>query len=367
MAIRAIASMTDSASNLRQGRPGDFAGWSLDAQKALYRQLAAAALALWGLGAYQLSWLSYSSNAVLAVKTTAKRYVLRLSLPSRVTESRLRSELSWLRSLQQRTDLLAPKPVALDVNGKARYYASAPHELLPPPHRVYCALFEHIDGRQKSACELSDADCNRIGRYLGRLHQDAQFDPPANFDRPRLDQRGLFGADSPYQSARESQALEAGQREVFARVAERVGQVMARLDRQPSSFGLIHADLLAKNVLFDDDAIAALDFEYSGWAYFLYDLAPLLWQLRGERSGDYAQLERALLAGYQSARAAATIDRDALEAFIAARQLASCRWLLQNLHHPKVRDLAPALLGQRTAELAAFLSSGVLMRQSPTL
>ena len=367
MAIRAIASMTDSASNLRQGRPGDFAGWSLDAQKALYRQLAAAALALWGLGAYQLSWLSYSSNAVLAVKTTAKRYVLRLSLPSRVTESRLRSELSWLRSLQQRTDLLAPKPVALDVNGKARYYASAPHELLPPPHRVYCALFEHIDGRQKSACELSDADCNRIGRYLGRLHQDAQFDPPANFDRPRLDQRGLFGADSPYQSARESQALEAGQREVFARVAERVGQVMARLDRQPSSFGLIHADLLAKNVLFDDDAIAALDFEYSGWAYFLYDLAPLLWQLRGERSGDYAQLERALLAGYQSARAAATIDRDALEAFIAARQLASCRWLLQNLHHPKVRDLAPALISQRTAELAAFLSSGVLMRQSPTL
>ena len=359
--------MTDSDSTLRPVPPGDFAGWSLDAQKALYRELAAEALELWGLQVSGISWLSYSSNAVLAVKTTAKRYILRLSLPSRVRESQLRSELSWLRSIQQRTDLLAPKPVALTLNGKARFYASAPHKLLPPPHRVYCALFEHIDGRQKSAGELSAADCNRIGRYLGRLHQDAQFDPPAGFDRPRLDQRGLFGSDSPYQSARESQALEAGQREVFARAAGRVSQVMARLDRQPSSFGLIHADLLAKNVLFDGGRIAALDFEYSGWAYFLYDLAPLLWQLRGERSADYAQLERALLAGYQSARPAATIDRDALEAFLAARQLASCRWLLQNLHHPKVRDLAPALIHQRTAELAAFLSSGKLKRQSPTL
>lgn len=359
--------MTESVSNRRQTPPEDFAEWGLEAQKSLYSELAADALAMWGLRAYGLSWLTYSSNAVFAVKTTDRRYVLRLSLPGRVTESRLRSELSWLRSIRQRTDLLAPNPVPLNLHGEARLYASAPHELLPPPHRVYCALFEHIAGRQKSASELSAADCYRIGRYLGRLHQDAQFDPPADFDRPRLDQRGMFGADSPYQSAQESQALEAGQREVFARVAGRVGQVMAQLEGQRNSFGLIHADLLAKNVLFDDDAIAALDFEYSGWGYFMYDLTPLLWQLRGERSGDYAQLERALLDGYQSARAAATVDREALEAFIAARQLASCRWLLQNLHHPQVRDLASALIRQRTAELEEYLSSGKLKRQSPTL
>lgn len=359
--------MTESVSNRRQTPPDDFAGWGLEAQKALYRELAADALAMWGLQAYGLSWLTYSSNAVLAVQMSDKRYVLRLSLPGRVTESRLRSELSWLRSIRQWTDLLAPNPVALNLNGNAPIYASAQHKLLPPPHCVYCALFEHIAGQSKSATELSASDCKAIGRYLGRLHKDAQFDPPAHFDRPRLDLRGLFGADSPYQSAQESQALEAGQREVFARVAGRVGQVMARLDGQRSNFGLIHADLLMKNVLFVDNTIAALDFEYSGWGYFPYDLAPLLWQLRGERSGDYAQLERALLAGYQSARADATIDRDALEAFLAARQLASCRWLLQNLHHPQVRDIAPALIRQRTAELEEFLSSGELKRQSPTL
>ncbi len=347
--------------------PGDFGEWSLGAQKALYADLAADAVRAWGLLLEALNCLSYSSNAVFAVRTTTARYVLRLSLPGRIKASRLRSELEWLRLIRQRTDLLAPAPVTLSVGGEERLYATLPHERLPPPHDVYCVLFEHIAGRHKSARELNVADCRRIGRYLGSLHQEAQFEPPAGFDRPRLDHQGLFGVESPYGSADESSALAAGQGEVFAQVAQRVGQVMARLDGQRDNFGLIHADLLAKNALFEGDSIAALDFEYSGWGYFLYDLAPLLWQLRGERSADYDQLEGALLDGYLSARLDANVDREALEVFIAARQLASCRWLLQNVHHPQLRAAAPDLIRQRTAELAQFLGSGVLRRSSPTL
>ncbi len=347
--------------------PGDFGGWGLAAQQALYRDLAAGALPHWGLNAAALNWLAYGSNAVFALRTTEAKYVLRLSLAGRVIESRLRSELDWLRSIRQRTELLAPNPVPLNRTGNPRLYATVSHERLPPPHTAYCVLFEHIDGRQKSAQELSAADCQRIGRYLGQLHQEAQFETPECFDRPRLDQAGLFGAESPYGSADESPALQTGQREVFARVAGQVGQVLARLDGARVSLGLIHADLLAKNVLFDGDNIAALDFEYSGWGYYLYDLAPLLWQLRGERSADFVPLEEALLDGYLTARADASVDREALEAFIAARQLASCRWLLQNRHHPQVRGAAPDLIRQRTAALKQYLSSGVLRRRSPTL
>lgn len=359
--------MTSSPSSHDALPPGDFGTWRLEAQQALYRELAAGALADWDIAVEAFSWLSYSTNAVFAVKTAAGRFILRMSLPGRVQSSRLRSELDWLRAIRQQTDLLAPNPVLIRVDGKEQLYAELSHELLPPPHFVYCALFEHIDGRGKSADELSATDCRRIGRFLGALHQDAQIDAPAGFDRPRLDWHGMFGSESPYQSAGESRALGACQREVFAAVAQRVGEVMTRLDREPESFGLIHADLLTKNVLFASHSIAALDFEYSGWGYFFYDLAPLLWQLRGERRADYAQLEGPLLEGYFSARAGATGDRDAIEAFIAARQLASCRWLLQNLHHPQLRDAALDLIRQRTLELEQFLGSGVLRRRSPTL
>ena len=347
--------------------PTGFSEWDLDAQKALYLDVAAGALRQWGMEDAAVSWLAYSSNAVFDVKTTDAQYVLRLSLADRIQESRLRSELLWLRAIRQGTDLLAPNPASVKVAGEERLYAVAPHELLPPPQYAYCTLFDHIAGQGKTARELNTADVYGIGCYLGRLHQDAQFEAPADFDRPRLGQQGLFGAESPYQSAKESCALDAGQRDVFENVAQVVGQVMARLDGESDNFGLIHADLLAKNVLYQGAAIAALDFEYCGWGYFLYDLAPLLWQLRGERSEDYSRLEDALLDGYLSARPDAPVDREAIEAFIAARQLASCRWLLQNLHHPQLREAAPALIRQRTAELEQFLSSGVLRRHSPTL
>ncbi|MYD11544.1 MAG: phosphotransferase [Chloroflexi bacterium] len=347
--------------------PDDFGSWDFAAQKALYLELATGALHQWGFTVDALDWLAYSSNAVFALRAAGARYVLRLSLAGRVKESRLRSELEWLRAIRQGTDLAAPDPVTLRVGGEERLYALASHESLPPPHRVFCVLFQHIEGQRKSARELNPADCRRIGRYLGRLHLDAQFDPPAGFDRPRLDWRGLFDAESPYQSAAESLPLAARQRDVFADVAARVGQVMARLDGEPASFGLIHADLLSKNALFRPDSVAALDFEYSGWGYFNYDLAPLLWELRGERTADGARLEDALLDGYRSARPDAQLDWEALEAFIAARQLASCRWLLQNRHHPNVRAAAPDLIRQRAAELEQYLRSGELRRQSPTL
>ena len=359
--------MTDSPTPPAPDPPGDFGSWDLAAQKSLYRELATDALLQWRLSVDALDWLAYSSNAVFAVRAGGARFVLRLSLAGRVKESQLRSELAWLRAIRQRTDLLAPVLVPLRVDGEERLYFTASHEKLPPPQAVFCVLFAHIDGKRKAARELSAADCRQIGCYLGKLHQDAQFDTPAGFDRPRLDWQGLFGVESPYQSAAAGIPLKDGQRAVFADVAARVGRVMARLDREPASFGLIHADLLSKNVLFRRDSVAALDFEYSGWGYFDYDLAPLLWELRGERPADCALLEAALLDGYQSARPDARGDRDALEAFVAARQLASCRWLLQHGHHPQLRKVAPDLICQRTAELEQYLSSGALRRHSPTL
>lgn len=359
--------MTGSPTTPAPDRPNDFGNWVLAAQKALYLELATGALGQWGLPVDALDWLAYSSNAVFAVRSAGARYVLRLSPAGRVKESRLRSELEWLRAIKQRTDLLAPEPVALRVDGESRLYATAAHKRLPPPQAVICVLFRHIDGRRKSARELNAADCRQIGRYLGKLHQDAQIDPPSGFDRPRLDWQGLFGAESPYHAADDVLALEAGQREIFADVAARAGRVMERLDREPASFGLIHADMLSKNALFGRDAVAALDFEYSGWGYFLYDLAPLLWEMRGERPADCAPLQNALLHGYRSARTDAQVDQEALEVFVAARQLASCRWLLQNRHHSHLRDAAPDLIRQRAAELERYLSSGVLRRQSPTL
>ena len=154
----------------------------------------------------------------------------------------------------------------------------------------------------------------------------------------------------------------AEQRRIIDQVARRLRAPLTELASKPAAMGLIHADLLAKNVLFRADGIAALDFEYCGWGFYLYDLAPLLWQLKGERAADYPQLEDAMWRGYTSIRRVDEGDRALLETFIAARQIASIRWLQSNMDNLNIRAVAPSLIAGRCEELKVFLETGNLRR-----
>ncbi len=345
----------------------DFNSWSLAAQKRFWLRLAGDVIAHWNLRLRALSWLGYGHNAVFKVSAEGGDFVLRLHPPGRVDVAGLRSELQWLRALRRDTDLLAPLPHPIVTHGQERPFARVCHHQLPPPHIVYGSLFEYVPGVTKSAQVMSFDEVFRIGVYLGKLHTIGQFRPPPHFSRPQLDWEGLFGEHSPYHPGENIRLIQPEQSEVFAAVAERLRTAMNALGAGADSFGLIHADLLAKNILFHQQALAALDFEYSGWGYYLYDLTPLLWQFKGERAADYEQLEDALWSGYASIRPQADAERDLLEVFIAARQLASCRWLAVNYSHPTVRDIAPQLLAQRALELKAFLNTGKLRRRSRTL
>ncbi|MCY4537481.1 MAG: phosphotransferase [Chloroflexi bacterium] len=343
-----------------------FANWTLDEQKRFWFGLARDVIELWGLGAARLSWLGYSSNAVFKVSARGGIYVLRLHMPGRVRAAYLASELTWLQYLRLNTDLLASAPVPLQDKAVDVLFTSLrPAQLAP--ESVLCSLFEHIDGESKSAKELSADDVHAVGVYLGTLHREGQIEPPDGFMRPRMDWQGLFGAESPYTVQDSLITTTAEQTETYEQVENRVRTVMAAIDRGPDTFGLIHGDLLAKNILHCDDQRAGLDFEYCGWGYFLYDLAPLLWQLKGERRNDYCQLEEAMWAGYTSKTRLDERMRAHVEVFIAARQLLSCRWLLANAGHPALREIAPNLLEERSSELREFLKTGVLQRKSLTL
>ena len=333
-------------------------------QRALFECAANETLPGWQLGEYSLDWISYSTNAVFDVGSQAGRYVLRLHPPGRITEDSLQAELLWLRAIRQRTKLLAPVPAP---HPDGRLFISITSPMLNSADKLHCVLFERLEGEIKPAGALTLEDMRLAGAYLGGLHRDAQCHLPADLVRHRLDYEGMFGAESPYYVAKDSDMVAREHRDVFREVRERVRHAMTRLDRRGAGFGLVHADLLAKNILFADRAMAALDFEFCGWGYFLYDLAPLLWQLKGERAAAYAPLEESLWGGYLSVRREAENERDQLDTLIAARQLLSCRWLLQNLHQPSVRKAAPALIAARSDELKNFLATGVLQRRTATL
>ena len=340
---------------------------SMDTQRQLWLEIAHGALQRWDVLPRKIRCLGRGSNVVFRVNASNADYVLRLHPPGSADAARLRSELGWLASIRRDTNLLAPYPIVALNDGREQHSLALRHDLLPRSSVVHAALFEYIEGESKTARDLSANDVYRVGEYLGALHSEAQFKDAGDHDRPRLDWAGLFGDESPYASPSDCVLERAEQRRIIDQVARRLRAPMSEMASKPAAMGLIHADLLAKNVLFRVDGIAALDFEYCGWGFYLYDLAPLLWQLKGERAADYPQLEDAMWRGYTSIRRVDEGDRALLETFIAARQVASIRWLQSNMDNPNIRAVALSLIAGRCEELKVFLETGTLRRSTPTL
>ena len=68
-----------------------------------------------------------------------------------------------------------------------------------------------------------------------------------------------------------------------------------------------------------------MDFDDCGWGYFLYDMCPLLGNLKDYP--EYPVLRRELLAGYRSVRPLPREFEDAVDVLVAARHATSCLWI----------------------------------------
>jgi Ser/Thr protein kinase RdoA (MazF antagonist) len=218
-------------------------------------------------------------------------------------------------------------------------------------------LYTYVEGESRSVDDLSVDDVRRIGRSLARLHQmPLQAEP-----RPRLDVPGLFGAQGVYALDEDTMTyLSSYQQGVMQQVIARVRDATQTLATDGDDFGLIHADVLLQNVLFREDSVCLLDWEYCGYGYYLYDFTPLLWQLK--TSSHYAAFKAALRDGYQAVRPLAAGHQQTLETLIAARHVASVRWVIENRHLPAYRDRLPGIVASRMGELTYFLQTGVLRR-----
>jgi Ser/Thr protein kinase RdoA (MazF antagonist) len=312
-------------------------------------------LSQYGLQESQLENLSYYNNAVYKVTAPdGNRFTLRLHRPGHKRIEWIHAELYWLAHLRQNTALLIPRP-ALTITGAL--LAEAPVEDIPQP--LPCALFHWLDGHFYGTSDMDSAPIYQAGVFLAQLHQAASvFPAPSDFLRPRLDWGGLFGEESPYNPGEGAKIFTHEQKAIFVGVEEQVRETMMAVGQSSNTFGMIHADFLSKNIVFNQQAAGAIDFDECGWGYYLYDLAPLLLQFKSD--GRYELLRDAFLDGYSSLRPLSSTDTGHLELFIAARHLASCRWQAGNLHNPHIRQHAAKIIARRTEDLRRFLKTGIL-------
>ncbi len=324
---------------------------SYDEQKRLWTNIAKTLLEVYGLHGAELALMTFSNNAVFNVQHRATRYILRLHRPGLVRGEWIQSEMIWLKAIREQTDIIAPYPVTL---GDEIILSIQPDNMAEP---IYAALFYHIDGQTREPSDLKPIDCFHVGVLLRKLHCFAQqFQPPPHFSRPWLDWEGLFGGNSPYNPGDGARIFTDEQRHIFGLIGAAVRSAMDELGQSADVFGLIHADLLLKNILFHQDQARPLDFEYGGWGYYLYDLTPLLWQLRHD--DRYDELRDALWEGYNHQDPLPKRHWELLDTFIVGRHLASCRWIAGNLGNANIRDSALGIITARTEEMRRYLQTG---------
>lgn len=297
----------------------------------------------------QITLLAQTHNTVFAVQGDGQDYLLKMNvLPKNARYNLLLNEVAALQHFQL---LPVPEPIS---------YHSGPH-----PHdaerEIHATLLTHLPGTSPDPASVTPEIVQRIGHFIAVMHS---LPPPVDHEMA-LDWEGLFGAQSAYHSAAEAHLFSDAQRRIMTQVSLVVRDAMRAIAETHANAatlkhsGLLHGDLLLKNILLHEGEIQAIDFEYSGWGYYLYDLAPLLWQLKPHPR--YAEFEDALWAGYSEQRALP--PRDYLAAFIAARQVASLRWVAANQHLPMLHGKVQQIVTQRIDELRGFLATGRLDRR----
>jgi Ser/Thr protein kinase RdoA (MazF antagonist) len=312
----------------------------------------------------KLKWLGYTHNAVFEFECEGKRYILRMRLAD--MRDFERHEVKFLRQLREDTPLIAPYPIA---NADNQLITGYINKRLKVFHHIAAVVFEYVEGNTVSVDTVSVSQMQDIGKYLANLHKYTSryhkiFDEEDRYALRRLSPHyppPPNGTSYYYLGEDARQAINDEQLTVMEAVAEKVKAAMDELGTGESEFGLIHGDLLLQNILFHEGEVRALDFEYCGWGYYLYDLTPILWQLKPQ--ARYPELEQALWDGYTSIRSLSSRHRELLETFIAGRQVASMRWVAANRHNPAYQGKVEGIMVQRAAELQGFLETGILKRK----
>jgi len=329
------------------------------------RQVAQAALNAYGLSGARFTLLRQAGNTLFKVNelnpTSAPgnafdrpgQYLLRIHQPGYQTREAIELELAWLRAMRLEADLPVPEPVAT-LEGSLLIQVSIPGV----PGQRNCSLLRWLKGRSVTR-GIRPEHYEAQGRLMAGLHNFAAlWQPPPGLAKRKYDWDGLFrddaGAGLPASEA--WSLLPQEYLRDFEVVAGKVKEVMDAWGKDPDVYGLIHADLgLDANVLFWGGEARAIDFDDSGFGYYVYDLSLALEHCQEDEG--LPRFREALLNGYAQVRSLPDDHLKYSDLFLAAFCVYLSLWAAAMAHtHRKYKD---ELLGrmERAYRLAVRLAA----------
>jgi Ser/Thr protein kinase RdoA (MazF antagonist) len=254
----------------------------------------------YGVESSDLSQLTAFENFVYeGVNSDGVEFVLRISHSARRTFDYTMGEIEFVRYLGA-VRIPVSQPILSEAGQFVEQIADS-----DPDHRFVVTAFERAEG-----VVFDDAPTLKeqfwkpplfrdLGRLFARLHNRAQTYKLSNPRYKRQEWYEYDVVDIDRFAPRDEQLV----REQTWRIIERLKQ----LPRTPDDYGVIHADLHMHNFCFADGRITAFDFDNCEYAWFVKDIAVLLFyvaraEARGQREPAVAAFLAPFLEGYREHR-----------------------------------------------------------------
>lgn len=279
--------------------------------------------------------LNHSENTTYRIDDPVRgtKVILRIHRIGYHSKNAIASELTWMEALRRQTPVRTPKPIA-GVDGDLIGRIEIPG--LTPRH---CVLFEFLEGREPPESELVGA-YRMLGEISARFHRQAEgWTLPAGFERLTWDFDHALGARPNWGDWREAPFLDVSGTRLLERLVAVVKQRLDRFGTSRARFGLVHADLRLANLLLHRDGIRVIDFDDSGFCWFLYDLAAALSFM--EDRADVADLIDSWLGGYRTVRPLSDEEQAEIPTFLMLRRLLVAAWMGSHSETDLAKSLGP--------------------------
>ncbi len=297
---------------------------------AVFTPAAREALQAFPIEPREIELVSLSENVTFRVSDQdGGAYVLRLHRPGYHTHEALDSERIWTRAL---ADFGVSVPVPVTTRDGRDYVSVLVSELgehrqAGMTHWIPGELLENVLARADGTVPY-ERWYERLGAIAAAMHvQSSAWRPPPAFQRHALDADGLLGEAPFWGRFWEHPKLSPAERRLMLDTRQHIRGALERYGRAPESYGVIHADLHTSNLLVDGDRLTVIDFDDTGFGWYLYDIAVAL--SRGQDRPDFAAIEAAFFKGYRSRRAISEAARAMVPMFLLVRGMAVIGWLYQ--------------------------------------
>lgn len=331
----------------------DFYALSVEEQTTRMEKLAREALTYWPGNYTDLKMVKYRENAVFSVHdANGTRFALRVHRHGYHSDAELHSELQWMAALGS-AGIGVPQAVPNCAGAK---WSTVTCPGIPEPRQV--DMLSWLGGTPISDLDIGPKERLElhfeVGALAARIHnQSSSWPTPDNFVRHAWDEDGLIGPEPLWGKFRELQALTSEELALIDSAILKARPALRELGQTPRNYGLIHADFAPENILSDGHRLCPIDFDDSGFGWYLFELATALYFQLDEP--DYAELREALLAGYGSLRPLDEDGYERLPLFMLLRSLTYLSWVHTRHETETARELTPVVIARACATARAYL------------